>query len=46
MQKLALLVTSLAKVNLQHLQLGFIILSIAMLALGLGAPDDGGTIGR
>lgn len=42
--KLALLASSVAKVNRQHIQLAFIVLSLAMLALGLGAPEDGGGI--
>lgn len=42
--KLALLTTSISKINRQHIQLAFIILSLAMLALGLGAPEDGGGV--
>lgn len=40
--KLALLAISAQKINRQHIQLFFAVLSLAMLALGLGAPDDGG----
>jgi hypothetical protein len=36
------LVFSLTTVNRQHIQLAFIILSLTMLVLGLGAPEDGG----
>jgi hypothetical protein len=42
--KLVLLTSSLAKVNRQHIQLAFVIISLVMLALGLGAPEDGGGI--
>lgn len=44
--KLALLATSVAKVNRQHIQFAFLILSLGMLVLGLGAPEDGGNVGR
>lgn len=36
------LVLSLTTVNRQHIQLAFIILSLTMLVLGVGAPEDGG----
>ena len=41
-----LLVSSLNKVNRQHIQLAFIILSLAMLVIGVGAPTEGGGVGR
>jgi hypothetical protein len=44
--KLALLAVSASKINRQHIQLAFIILSLVMLVLGVGAPEDGGTINR
>jgi hypothetical protein len=40
------LVLSFSKVNRQHVQLLFVILSLTMLVLGVGAPEDGGNIGR
>lgn len=39
-------VMSASKINRQHLQTLFVLLSLAMLVLGLGAPEDGGTISR
>jgi hypothetical protein len=33
-----------SKIQKQHIQLLFIILTIAMLVLGAGAPEDGGGI--
>jgi hypothetical protein len=30
------------KINRQHIQLALVILSLAMLVLGVGAPTDGG----
>lgn len=44
--KLNLLAVSASKINRQHIQTIFVLLSLAMLVLGLGAPDDGGTISR
>lgn len=44
--KLAYLFTSAQKINRQHIQLVFVLVSLAMLVLGVGAPADGGTIGR
>jgi hypothetical protein len=44
--QIVLLVAALNKVNRQHIQLAFIILSLAMLVIGVGAPDDGGGINR
>jgi hypothetical protein len=43
---LVLLVSSLTKINRQHIQLAFIILSLAMLVIGVGAPTEGGGVGR
>jgi hypothetical protein len=42
--KINLFVASLSKVNRQHIQLFFILLTLTMLVLGAGAPDDGGGI--
>ncbi len=42
--KLTILAASVAKINRQHIQLAFIIFSLAMLVLGLGAPADGGGV--
>jgi hypothetical protein len=44
--KLSLLVLSAQKINRQHLQLVFVFVSLALLILGVGAPTDGGGIGR
>ena len=44
--KLSLLVLSVSKINRQHIQLIFVVVALAMLVLGVGAPDDGGTISR
>jgi hypothetical protein len=44
--KLALLAFSAPKINRQHIQLFFVILTLAMLVLGVGAPEDGGGITR
>ena len=35
-----------SKINRQHIQLAFVLLSLVMLVLGVGAPDDGGTVNR
>jgi hypothetical protein len=40
--RLALLAMSIRKINRQHVQLVLVILSLAMLVLGVGAPEDGG----
>jgi|GEM_PF-347557 hypothetical protein len=37
-----LVVMSLSRVNRQHIQLFFVLLTLTMLVLGAGAPDDGG----
>jgi hypothetical protein len=44
--KLTLLVLSAQKINRQHLQLIFVFASLAMLILGVGAPTDGGGVGK
>lgn len=43
--KLNLAILSLSKVNRQHVQLVFVLLTLAMLVLGAGAPEDGGGSG-
>ena len=43
--KLALLVLSVQKINRQHVQLIFVIVSLAMLVLGTGAPEAEGGVG-
>lgn len=35
-----------SKINRQHLQLALTIIALAMLVLGIGAPMDGGGVGR
>jgi TRAP-type uncharacterized transport system fused permease subunit len=40
--KLTLLALSAQKINRQHIQLVLVIISLAMLVLGIGAPTDGG----
>lgn len=40
--KIALLVLSARKINRQHIQFALVILTLAMLVIGVGAPDDGG----
>lgn len=44
--KLTSLLLSVSKINREHIQVFFIVLSLAMLVLGVGAPDDGGYSGR
>jgi hypothetical protein len=44
--KFALLATTALKINSQHIQLFFAVLALAMLVVGVGAPDDGGGFGR
>ena len=44
--KLALLAFSAQKINRQHVQLVFVLVSLAMLVLGTGAPADGGGVGH
>ncbi|HQV63659.1 MAG TPA: hypothetical protein PKV19_06620 [Anaerolineales bacterium] len=45
-KKLALLIASSHKINRQHIQLVLVLISLTMLVLGVGAPADGGSIGR
>ena len=40
--KLTQFLVSAPKINRQHVQFFFIVLSLAMLVLGVGAPMDGG----
>ena len=40
--KIALLAMFARKINRQHIQLALVILALAMLVVGAGAPDDGG----
>ena len=42
----ALLLASSSKINRQHIQLFFVILTLTMLVLGVSAPVDGGGISR
>jgi hypothetical protein len=42
--KLALLALSAQKINRQHIQMILVIISLAMLVLGTGAPLDGGGV--
>ncbi|MDP1714647.1 MAG: hypothetical protein Q8L41_07850 [Anaerolineales bacterium] len=44
--KLALLALSVQKINRQHVQLVFVLVALAMLVLGTGAPEAGGGVGR
>lgn len=44
--KLALLLSSLQKIDRQRLQMVLVIISLAMLVIGAGAPVDGGSIGK
>jgi hypothetical protein len=39
-------VLSLTKINKTHLQVALMLLTLVMLVLGAGAPEDVGTIGR
>lgn len=45
-KKLALLTTFIHKINRQHVQLALVLISLTMLVLGVGAPADGGGVGR
>lgn len=40
--KLTSLFFSAQKINRQHIQLILVVISLAMLVLGIGAPADGG----
>ena len=44
--KIALMVMSLQKIDRQHIQLFFLVLSLAILVLGVGAPADGPGTGK
>jgi hypothetical protein len=44
--KLALLALSAQKINRQHVQLILVLVSLAMLVIGVGAPLDGGGVGK
>ena len=44
--RLSLLAISASKINRQHIQLFFVVLTLAMLVLGVGAPTTGGGVGR
>jgi hypothetical protein len=34
------------KINRQHIQFAFVLLSLVLFVLGAGAPSDGGTLPR
>ncbi len=40
--KITLAILSISKINRQHVQLFFVLVSLTMLVIGVGAPDDGG----
>ncbi|NOH01150.1 MAG: hypothetical protein HND47_03825 [Chloroflexi bacterium] len=40
------LAVSVSKINRQQIQLLLVVVSLAMLVLGVGAPDDGSSVGR
>lgn len=44
--QLTLLALSAQKINRQHLQLVFVLVSLAMLVLGTGAPSAEGGVGK
>ncbi len=44
--KLNSLVLSVSKIKREHIQVFFVVLTLAMLVLGVGAPDDGGYSSR
>jgi len=44
--KLTLIALSAQKINRQHVQLIFVLLSLAMLVIGVGAPLEGGGVGK
>jgi hypothetical protein len=44
--KLTSLVLSVSKIKRQHIQTLFVVLTLAMLVLGLGAPEDFNITGR
>ncbi len=42
--KLASLFLFTQKINRQHVQLAFVLLTLVLFVLGAGAPDDGGGV--
>jgi hypothetical protein len=44
--KFNLLVLSASKIKREHIQTLFVVLTLAMLVLGLGAPEDGSITGK
>ena len=44
--KLTSLILSASKIKRDHIQTLFVVLTLAMLVLGLGAPEDMGHTGR
>ncbi|MBC7877581.1 MAG: hypothetical protein H7Y59_10460 [Anaerolineales bacterium] len=44
--KLSLLTLSFTKINSQHIQMFFVLLSLAMLVIGAGAPASEGDPGK
>lgn len=44
--KLTSLFLSTSKIKREHIQTLFVVLTLAMLVLGLGAPEDMSTTGR
>lgn len=44
--ELNLLALSASKIKREHIQTLFVVLSLAMLVLGLGAPEDSNITGR
>ncbi|MDP1779207.1 MAG: hypothetical protein Q8K73_02940 [Anaerolineales bacterium] len=44
--KFALLAVSALKINRQHVQLVFVLVSLAMLVIGTGAPSAEGGVGK
>jgi hypothetical protein len=45
-KQFARLSLALSKINRQHIQLVLAVMALAMLVLGAGAPDDGGSIAK
>jgi len=43
---LSLLALSASKIKREHIQTLFVVLSLAMMVLGLGAPEDASPTGR
>jgi hypothetical protein len=44
--KIAPFISTAIHINRQHLQLALVLVSLAMLVLGVGAPTDGGGTGK